>query len=102
VISERDAMAIAGMTALTAILAPVPIADDGLYRVGDGRVVAFVKVDGAADGSMVEELTDLRDVVGNWMTEVNNGCVSVLCGVVTEMANGCVSVTIPVGSNRSQ
>lgn len=95
-------MAIAGTTVPMALLAPVLSPDDVLYKLGDGRVVAFVKVDGAADGSVVEELTALRDVVSSWMTEVNNGCVSVLCSVVTGVTNGCVSVTIPVGSNRSQ
>ncbi len=81
-------MPIAGMTALTAILAPVPISDDCLYRVGDGRIVAFVKVDGAVDGSVLEELTELKDVVSSVMTRLGTACVFVLDSVMTGISVG--------------
>ena len=74
--NERDTMLIAGRRAPMAILALVLIPGDGLYKVGDGRVVAFVKVEGAADGSVVEELTDLREVLNCGVAEASDGSMT--------------------------
>lgn len=61
------------MTAPIATLAPVLIPDDGLFKVGDDTVVAFVIVEGVVDAIVFEKLADLRDASVGDLTEDDDG-----------------------------
>lgn len=66
-------MPITGIIAPIATLAPVLIPDDSLSRVGEGKVVAVVTVEGAANSGVIEEFAGLENSRESDLTEANDG-----------------------------
>lgn len=58
-----------------AILAPVLIPNDGLFKVGDGRIVVFVIVEGVVDAIVFKEFTDLDGTSDDGPTGADDGSV---------------------------